>query len=481
MTMPMQWALRRRMMMAASGGVDVANLLIQGSCTFTDYGVVTMGDGNDYRLLAITQSGNLVLSEPVNIEVCVVGGGANGFEGNWAPGYGGAGAYMKNQVIEEFESGEVVVGAAQGASSIAGVSVAAVSKNNGGTGGGGCHGTNYSTGGTGDGLSKYPFGDTSYELWLNKPHCAGGGGAADSVKADENDYPDGAWFLYTGGDGGSNGSNGGNPKYDSLSSYEYAPGGSGGSYGGGNGQGVGIGGSPSNATYYGSGGGSTRSGYQGIVYVRIPVDQAAGGGGAPIGAPISDLPLGALINVGTDGGAGTPNYEIVDKDNLVSGGVVMVRKNIYSNAEFGSTASYPDGTLDNLIKTTIYNKMPQQLRNKMMDVPFKLSGSGDITRKMFAPTYTMVGFGNNSDVAEGKALQLYTSKASRIKKLNGSAVEWWLSSQNSSYMAWYVSADGSAYGGNFSHSYGVVPAFVIPSKTPYNATPNTDGSYNLIL
>ena len=52
MAMPMQWALRRRMMMAATGGVDVANLLIQGSCTFTDYGVVTMGDGNNYRLLA---------------------------------------------------------------------------------------------------------------------------------------------------------------------------------------------------------------------------------------------------------------------------------------------------------------------------------------------------------------------------------------------------------------------------------------------
>ena len=142
MTMPMQWALRRRMMMAAVVSVDVANLLIQGSCTFTDYGIVTMSDGKSYRLLAITQSGNLVLSEPVNIEVCVVGGGANGFEGNWAPGYGGAGAYMKNQVIEEFESGEVVVGAAQGVSSIAEASVAAVSKNNGGTGGGGCHGTN---------------------------------------------------------------------------------------------------------------------------------------------------------------------------------------------------------------------------------------------------------------------------------------------------------------------------------------------------
>ena len=201
------------------------------------------------------------------------------------------------------------------------------------------------------------------------------------------------------------------------------------------------------------------------------------------GAPISELPLGALINVGTDGGAGTPNYEIADKDNLVSGGVVLVRKNIYSESQFGSNTLYPNSTLDNLIKTTIYNRMPQKLRNKMMDVPFELSGSGDITRKMFALTYTMAGFGNNGGVAEGKALQLYTSDASRVKTLNGSATLWWLSSKISSDYAWSVNTSGSYVLSARAPSFpgGVVPAFAIPSKTPYNATPNTDGSYNLIL
>ena len=207
----------------------------------------------------------------------------------------------------------------------------------------------------------------------------------------------------------------------------------------------------------------------------------AGGGGAPIGgAPISELPLGALINVGTDGGAGTPNYEIADKDNLVSGGVVLVRKNVYSNSEFGSNGNYPNSTLDNLIKTTIYNEMPQKLRDKMMDVTFNLSGSGNITRKMFALTRTMAGYGNNSGVAEGKALQLYTSNASRIKTLDGSADNWWLSSRSASGSAWHVGTDGSADRSPLFMS-GVVPAFVISSETPYNATPNTDGSYNLIL
>ena len=201
------------------------------------------------------------------------------------------------------------------------------------------------------------------------------------------------------------------------------------------------------------------------------------------GLPISSLPLGTLIRIAdSDGGEGDANYEIADINNLVPGGVVLVRKNIYSNSAFGSTTSYPNGTLDNLVKTTIYNKMPQKLRDKMMDVSFELSGSGDITRKMFALTYTMAGFGNNSGVAEGKALQLYTSDASRIKTFNGSAVLWWLSTQFTPDEAWIVVDKGYA-GGTYSTSNtcGVVPAFAIPSETPYNATPNTDGSYNLIL
>lgn len=198
------------------------------------------------------------------------------------------------------------------------------------------------------------------------------------------------------------------------------------------------------------------------------------------GAPISDLPLGTLINIGTDGGAGTPNYEIADKDNLVSGGVVLVRKEMYSALVRGSL-NYPNGQLDNLIKTTIYNEMPQQLRDKMMDVSFTLYSSGNITRKMFALTYTMVGFGNNNNVAEGKALQLYKNNASRRKTYNGNKAGWWLSSLQSSKCAYLVN-DGGGWSYNPPElMYGVVFAFVIPSETPYDLTPNTDGSYNLIL
>ena len=198
-------------------------------------------------------------------------------------------------------------------------------------------------------------------------------------------------------------------------------------------------------------------------------------------ALISSKPLGTLIRVAdSDGGNGAANYEIADINNLVPGGVVLVRKKVYSKSAFGSNTNYPNGTLDNLIKSTIYNKMPQQLRNKMMDVTFNLSGFGDITRKMFALTYTMVGFGNNQGVAEGKALQLYTSTASRVKTFNGSAASWWLSSYIASSSFWRVSEGGSAFGGTSSNFYGVVPAFAIPQSVMLEDSANTDGSYNII-
>lgn len=265
------------MMGTLGGGVDVAAMTIQGSCTFTDYGIVTMSNGNNYRLVAITGSGNIVFASAVNCEVCVVGGGANGSDGSVALDVGGgAGACMKNQAIEAFEGGAVVVGAAQGTSSIGGVSVAAVSGKNGGTGAGG------KSEGVGDGLSKYPFGDDSYELWAGKPHCAGGGagGMSQRVGADNFD-------SYSYGNGGSNGSNGSAQTFRAKHGVEHAPGGSGGLYGGGNGGNATYGQyNGANAIYYGSGGGGGAyylyndadignggSGYQGIVYIRIPVIQ----------------------------------------------------------------------------------------------------------------------------------------------------------------------------------------------------------------
>ena len=190
-------------------------------------------------------------------------------------------------------------------------------------------------------------------------------------------------------------------------------------------------------------------------------------------ATLADLPLGAtiLIPVGTEENR---LCEVADKNNLVSGGAVLVYKRVYEKSEFGSSNLYPNGTLDNRIKNTIFNSFPQTLREKMIDVTFTLKGSGSVTRKMFALTYTMAGFGNNDGVAEGKALQLYTNDRSRTKNIS-----WWLSSQYSSLNAWIVAADGTALNYGPLTTFGVVSAFAIPQSTQLEDDQNPDGSYSI--
>ena len=263
--------LRRRLGMVAAG-IDVATLSINYTGAHQDYGIVQMNDG-DYRLLAFTSSGTLSIEQPVNCEVCVVGGGANGNNYN-AGGTGGAGGYLKNQAIIKYNGGAVVVGAAQAASSVGEVSVKAVSGKNGGTGGGG---SASDTPGVGDGISKFPFGDESYSLWTGKPHCAGGGAVLMFYESAA-----GGSDWYSGGNGGTNGGNGNNSTYAGTTIGDSGAPGKGGTYGGGSGGGVPGGRHPvngGNATYYGSAGGGSRatqgSGYQGIVYIRIPEEQAA--------------------------------------------------------------------------------------------------------------------------------------------------------------------------------------------------------------
>lgn len=249
-----------------------------------------------YRLLTLTSSGTLTLSKARKGDVWMVSGGANGTQ------YGGGGGYTK-QVDGVTLTGSMaaVVGAGSvyatgssrpGKSTFLGNTTNAPDISwgvslNGGSGGGGYRGN---AGGSGDGISKYPFGDAAgaklkssgaIVLGTDKPHCGGGGGGG--VGDNESDR------FYNGGAGGTNGGNGGTITNDSSGES----GGAGGDYGGGEG-GTGV--HDNNyihgkaATFYGSGGGGggywTNSkgtnnsqgnggdGYQGIIYVRIPLDQS---------------------------------------------------------------------------------------------------------------------------------------------------------------------------------------------------------------
>lgn len=225
---------------------------------------ITSG-GVTYDLYTLTGSGTLTVTGTAkNAAIWGCGGGAGGSNGSGSTtsasgGAGGGGGYAADYLGDIADGAYVVtIAAAGGATSIGSLlSANGAAGRNGGSGGGGS--------GKGDGIAKYPFGDTTNF----QCHCAGGG-QGNSRFYDH--YNAGATNT-GGGNGGSNGGNG-----------TYSGSGTGGTYGGGNGgryYGTGEA-----ATFYGSGGGggggegdnnsggsgsSGGSGYQGVVYIRVPV------------------------------------------------------------------------------------------------------------------------------------------------------------------------------------------------------------------
>lgn len=163
------------------------------------------------------------------------------------------------------------------------------------------------------------------------------------------------------------------------------------------------------------------------------------------------------------------------------GVAALIRKDIHSLCRFGDSTEYAGSDLDKRM-TEIYNSYPDEFKELIIPYTIPLyNGSGveNITRKVFAPTLTMVGCGDNQEAEEGLTWPIFTGRNSRKKTFNCSAACWWLSSRFSSGLAWRVYADGSADFSYPSYAYGVVPAFVIPQSVQIDDTPYNDGSYRL--
>lgn len=166
-----------------------------------------------------------------------------------------------------------------------------------------------------------------------------------------------------------------------------------------------------------------------------------------------------------------------------AGVAAFIRKDIHSLCRFGGNAKYAGSDLDKRM-TEIYNSYPDEFKELIIPSTIPLyngSGPEDITRKVFAPTLTMVGCGDNRETEEGLTWPIFTGRNSRKKTFDGSAAFWWLSSQYSFDGAWGVFTDDSACYNYPSNSGGVVPAFVIPQSVQIDDTPDNDGGYRLTV
>lgn len=157
-------------------------------------------------------------------------------------------------------------------------------------------------------------------------------------------------------------------------------------------------------------------------------------------------------------------------------GVWVVMKDIYTTMKWdGSNNDYLNSDMTAYLNGTFISLIDADIRNaiKQVKIPYTnysnnnvMSGSNGLSCKVFLLSGTEVGFSGVSYMnTEGAKLSYFNSASKRIAYNGSSAAIWWLRSPltGNNGSVWYVGADGSYDDGWYSNSYGVRPAFVLPS------------------
>lgn len=157
-------------------------------------------------------------------------------------------------------------------------------------------------------------------------------------------------------------------------------------------------------------------------------------------------------------------------------GVWVVMKDIYTTMKWdGSNNDYLNSDMTAYLNGTFISLIDADIRNaiKQVKIPYTnysnnnvMSGSNGLSCKVFLLSGTEVGFSGVSYMnTEGAKLSYFDSASKRVAYNGSSAAEWWLRSPRagSSNYVWNVGSDGSGDYWNYSSTYGVRPAFVLPS------------------
>ena len=157
-------------------------------------------------------------------------------------------------------------------------------------------------------------------------------------------------------------------------------------------------------------------------------------------------------------------------------GVWVVMKDIYTTMKWdGSNNDYLNSDMTAYLNGTFISLIDADIRNaiKQVKIPYTnysnnnvMSGSNGLSCKVFLLSGTEVGFSGVSYMnTEGAKLSYFDSASKRVAYNGSSAAIWWLRSPGASNggNVWDVSTDGSGNYNWCSNSYGVRPAFILPS------------------
>ena len=157
-------------------------------------------------------------------------------------------------------------------------------------------------------------------------------------------------------------------------------------------------------------------------------------------------------------------------------GVWVVMKDIYTTMKWdGSNNDYLNSDMTAYLNGTFISLIDADIRNaiKQVKIPYTnysnnnvMSGSNGLSCKVFLLSGTEVGFSGVSYMnTEGAKLSYFDSASKRVAYNGSSAAVWGLRSPytNDNGSVWFVNTGGSYNGSWYSVSYGVRPAFVLPS------------------
>ena len=164
-------------------------------------------------------------------------------------------------------------------------------------------------------------------------------------------------------------------------------------------------------------------------------------------------------------------------------GVWVVMKDIYTTSTFGNNNSYKDSSIHTYLNGTFYNLIDSNIRAaiKQVKIPYQngtgsggslATGANGLSTKVFLLSGYEVGWTTSDDrnfPKDGTRLAYFGSgsggNSKRVAYNGSSTAMWWLRSPytDGSYSVWGVYTDGSSSGSWISVSYGVRPAFILPS------------------
>lgn len=198
--------------------------------------------------------------------------------------------------------------------------------------------------------------------------------------------------------------------------------------------------------------------------------------------------VGSIVKIKVNGASkdfivvqqGNPNTSTYDSS---CNGTWLLMKDIYTTSTFGNNNSYKDSSIHTYLNGTFYNLIDSNIRAaiKQVKIPYQngtgsggslATGSNGLSTKVFLLSGYEVGWTTSDNgyfPKDGVRLAYFGNSSSgnskRIAYNGSSAAIWWLRSpytRNSSHV-WGVYTDGSSRSW-CSYSYGVRPAFVLPSS-----------------